>query len=181
MKRAARVFANLFLVAALALVGVVVWERSYAPPVAPPALAPLDGRIDRILIEKGARRLTVFRDGAAFRSYPVALGFAAEGDKARQGDGRTPEGLFRIDRRNAASDYHLSLGIDYPRAEDVARARAGGYAPGGDIFIHGQPNGLGAVMTLPYDWTAGCIAVSDAEIEELWRVTPVGTEVEIRP
>lgn len=181
MKRAARVFANLFLFAALALIGLVVWERTYAPPMVPPPLAPLEGRIDRILVEKGARRLTVFRDGEALRTYRVALGFTPEGDKERQGDGRTPEGVFRIDRRNSASDYHLSLGLDYPQPDDIARARTGGYAPGGDIFIHGQPNGVGAVVTLPYDWTAGCIAVSDAEIEELWRVTPLGTEVEIRP
>jgi murein L,D-transpeptidase YafK len=181
MKRAARVFANLLLVAVLALAAVVIWERDYAPPDVPPALAPLDGRIDRILIEKDARRLTVFRGGEALRSYRIALGFAAEGDKQRQGDGRTPEGVFRVDRRNPESAYHLSLGIDYPQADDIARAQAGGYSPGGDIFIHGQPNGVGSVVTLPYDWTAGCIAVSDDEIEELWRVTPVGTEVEIRP
>lgn len=181
MRRAARVFANLFLVAVLALAAIVVWHRYHAPPVEPPALAPLEGRIDRILIEKDARRLTVFRDGAALRSYRIALGFAPEGDKERQGDGRTPEGTFRIDRRNSESAFHLSLGIDYPRPEDVERARAGGYSPGGDIFIHGQPNGLGAVATLPYDWTAGCIAVSDQEIEELWRLTPLGTAVEIRP
>ena len=181
MKRAARVFANLLLVAVMALVAVVIWERYYAPPVEPPALAPLEGRIDRILIEKGARRLTVYRAGKALRSYRIALGFAPEGDKERQGDGKTPEGVFRVDRRNPESAYHLSLGIDYPQPDDVARAREGGYSPGGDIFIHGQPNGVGSLVTLPYDWTAGCIAVSDAEIEELWRVTPTGTEVEIRP
>ena len=181
MRRAARVFANLLLVAVLTLAAVVIWERYGAPPEEPPALAPLAGQIDRVVVEKGARRLTVFRDGEALRSYRIALGFAPEGDKQRQGDGRTPEGRFRIDRRNPESAYHLSLGIDYPHADDVARARAGGYSPGGDIFIHGQPNGIGSVATLPYDWTAGCIAVSDAEIEELWRVTPVGTEVEVRP
>ena len=181
MRRAARVFANLLLVALLALAAVVIWERYLAPPVEPPALAPLAGQVDRILIEKGARRLTVFREDVALRSYRVALGFAPEGEKERQGDGKTPEGLYRIDRRNPASAYHLSLGIDYPQSDDVSRARAGGYSPGGDIFIHGQPNGFGSVATLPNDWTAGCIAVSDAQIEELWRVTPVGTAVEIRP
>jgi len=181
MTRAARVFANLLLVALLALAAVVIWDRYRAPPPEPPPLAPLEGQIDRILIEKGARRLTVFRQDEALRSYRIALGFAPDGDKERQGDGRTPEGVFRIDRRNPESAYHLSLGIDYPQADDIARARAGGYAPGGDIFIHGQPNGYDLVPTLPYDWTAGCIAVSDEEIRELWRVTPVGTVVEIRP
>lgn len=179
MTRAARVFANLLLVALLALAAVVIWDRYRLPPEEP--LAPLDGRIDRILIEKGARRLTVFRDGQALRSYKIALGFAPEGDKHRQGDGRTPEGLFRIDRRNPESAFHLSLGIDYPQADDIARARAAGVSPGGDIFIHGQPNGYDAFPTLPYDWTAGCIALSDAAIEALWRVVEIGTAVEIRP
>jgi len=179
MRRAARVFANLLLVAVIVLVAVVVGDRYRLPPDVP--LPPLEGRIDRILIEKDARRLTVYRDGEALRSYRVALGSAPDGDKQRQGDGRTPEGMFHIDRRNPASTFHLSLGIDYPQAEDVARARAGGYSPGGDIFIHGQPNGYDAFPTLAYDWTEGCIALSDDEIEELWRVTDIGTEVEIRP
>ncbi|MCB1329284.1 MAG: L,D-transpeptidase family protein [Maritimibacter sp.] len=176
MSRAARVFSNLLLLALLAYAAVVIRERYRLPPP-----EPLAGQIDRILIEKADRRLTVYRDGEALKSYRVALGFAPEGDKARQGDGRTPEGLFRIDRRNAQSAFNLSLGIDYPQPDDIARARAGGYSPGGDIFIHGQPNGYDAVPTLRYDWTEGCIALADAEIEELWRVTPLGTEVEIRP
>ena len=144
-------------------------------------LPPLTGTIDRILVEKAARRLTVFRGGEALRSYTVALGASPVGDKTRQGDGRTPEGQFRINRRNAASAFHLSLGLDYPQRDDVIRARAGGYSPGGDIFIHGQPNALAGKPTLRRDWTAGCIAVSDKEIEELWRIAPVGTPVEIRP
>lgn len=181
MNAAARAFATLWWLAVLAFVAVVIWERHFGLPEPPIPRAPLTGQIDRIVIEKAARRLTVYRDGAALRAYPVALGFAPEGDKRRQGDGRTPEGVFRIDRRNAASAFHLSLGIDYPQPDDIARARAGGYSPGGDIFIHGQPNGYDWAPTLAYDWTEGCIAVSDAEIEELWRVTPIGTEVEIRP
>jgi murein L,D-transpeptidase YafK len=147
----------------------------------PKPMPPLSGQIDRILIEKSARRLTVFRDGTALRSYRIALGFTPEGDKERQGDGRTPEGRFRIDRRNAQSAFHLSLGLDYPQRDDLIRAGAGGYAPGGDIFIHGQPNAFAGKATLRRDWTAGCIAVADAEIEELWRITQIGTEVEIRP
>ena len=105
---------------------------------------------------------------------------APYGDKVQQGDGKTPEGMFTITRRNPNSKYHLSLGIDYPQADDIARARATGVDPGGDIFIHGQPNGFGKLATIPTDWTAGCIAVSDAEIEELWRVVQTGTTVEIR-
>lgn len=160
--------------------GLLALHQFRAPnPRAP--LAPLAGTIDRILVEKSARRLTVFRDGAALRQYRIALGFAPVGDKVRQGDGKTPEGSFRIDRKNAQSRFHLSLGIDYPRRDDVVRASAGGYDPGGDIFIHGQPNALLGKPTLHRDWTAGCIALSNAEIEELWRITPLGTVVDVRP
>jgi murein L,D-transpeptidase YafK len=180
MRRAARAFSALFALAAIALVAVVLWERYAAPPVVPPPLD-LTRAVDRIVVEKAARRLILMRDGTEVARLPIALGFAPQGDKDRQGDGKTPEGLFRINRRNPGSAYHLSLGIDYPRPDDAARARAGGYSPGGDIFIHGQPNGMGALVTIPYDWTAGCIAVSDADIEALWQIAPVGTVVEIRP
>ena len=175
-----RLFQAILILTALAI-GALALYRYRLPEPAPAPLPPLSGQIDRILIEKSARRLTVYRDGDALRSYTVALGFAPEGDKERQGDGKTPEGLFRIDRRNADSRFHLSLGIDYPQREDVIRASAGGYAPGGDIFIHGQPNAFFGKATLRHDWTAGCIAVADAEIEELWRITPIGTPVDIRP
>ncbi len=167
------------VLAALIMGGVIVWHR-YAPPPMPP-LSPLTEPIDRIEIDKSNRRLTVFREGEALRSYPIGLGRAPEGAKAEQGDGRTPEGTFRIDRRNPNSKYHLSLGLDYPQPEHVARARARGVSAGGDIFIHGQPNAVKGRLTLPGDWTAGCIAVSDAIIEELWRITPIGTKVIIRP
>jgi murein L,D-transpeptidase YafK len=110
-----------------------------------------------------------------------AGGFNPLGGKSIEGDGKTPEGVFKIDRRNPNSKFHLSLGIDYPRPEDRAQAETLGQSPGGDIFIHGQPNRLAGLGTLPYDWTAGCISVSDGEIEEIWRVTPIGTVVEILP
>ena len=167
------------VLAALVLGGVILWHR-YAPPPTPP-LPPLTAPIDRIEIDKSDRRLTVFREGRALRSYPIGLGRVPEGPKTEQGDGRTPEGTFRIDRRNPNSKYHLSLGLDYPQPEHVALARARGVSPGGDIFIHGQPNAVKGRLTLPGDWTAGCIAVSDAIIEELWRIAPIGTEVVIRP
>jgi len=178
-----RALRHLSRLAVLIFVGVVafaLYDR-YAPSPAPPPLAPLTEQIDHILIEKSARQLTVFRDGKAVRSYQIALGFAPTGDKLQQGDGKTPEGTFAINRRNPKSSYHLSLGIDYPQTDDRKRAAAAGIDPGGEIFIHGQPNGLGKLATIPYDWTAGCIAVSDQEIEELWRVVSNGTTVEIRP
>lgn len=148
----------------------------------PPDLSqPLRGNIDRILIEKGARRLTVYQDGKRVREYRIALGFTPEGDKVRQGDGKTPEGIYKIDRRNDRSKFHLSLGIDYPKPEDRARAKKGGYSPGGDIFIHGQPNQIADGYRVKGDWTEGCVAIDNHQIRELFAATPVGTEVEIRP
>lgn len=175
-----RLVALLIAIVAVVLVGLMLRDRDFLPALAP-SRAPLAGEVERILVEKSARRLTVFRQGEAVRSYRVALGFAPMGDKLREGDGATPEGVFRIDRRNPASAFHLSLGIDYPQPDDVSRARAGGYSPGGDIFIHGQPNRLNGILTIPYDWTAGCIAVSDTAMDELWEAVPTGTVVEIRP
>lgn len=180
MRLAARAFSALFALAVLAFVASALWNTGPPPRNAPPTLD-LSRPAERIVIDKSARRLTVFQGGDARASFPIALGFTPEGDKQREGDGKTPEGLFRINRRNGASAYHLSLGIDYPQPDDVARARAAGVSPGGNIFIHGQPNSIGARITLTHDWTAGCIAVSNAVIEDLWQIVPIGTPVEIRP
>jgi len=165
--------------ALLVLLAVALWQH-FAPRTVPPPV-PLTGKIDLIVLDKSDRRMTVFRDGKALRSYDVALGFAPEGSKERQGDGKTPEGEFTIDRRNPQSAFHLSLGIDYPRAQDRAHAAARGISPGGDIFFHGQPNLLPDIIRRKGDWTEGCIALTNAEIEELWRVTPIGTRVIIMP
>lgn len=155
----------------------------YSPPVrmAAPPPSPLTGTVERIVIEKAARRMQLIQDGNAVRTYQIALGFTPEGDKVRQGDGKTPEGEFAIDRRNDESSFHLSIGLNYPTPEDVQRAADGGYSPGGDIFIHGQPNALPEGFKLRGDWTAGCIALTNAEMREVWAVTPIGTKVEIRP
>ncbi|WP_283176931.1 L,D-transpeptidase family protein [Gemmobacter sp. 24YEA27] len=180
MRRLARGFTLLSL-GALALAAWMLWQPA-PPPVMPPApLPPLTGQIERIVIEKAARRMALIQEGREVRVYRIALGFSPTGDKNREGDGRTPEGEFRIDRRNDQSAYHLSLGLDYPKPADRARARAGGYSPGGDIMIHGQPNMLPDETLIATDWTAGCIAISNAEMREIWAATPVGTMVEIRP
>ena len=147
------------------------------PQPAPAITSP----VQRILVEKAARRMTVFQQGGNPRVMPIALGFAPIGDKARQGDGRTPEGVFTVDRLNDRSRFTLSLGLDYPRPEDRARARADGVDPGGDIMIHGQPNQVAQGFKVRDDWTAGCIAVTNAEIRELFAHTAIGTAVEIRP
>lgn len=192
MKTLAGLFAALtallLLAAALALLGPL---RSAQPPPASRAAAPrppahsqglaLRGPIDRIVIRKSARSMTAFRAGRPLRTYRIALGFAPAGDKRRQGDGRTPEGRFTIDRFNPRSAFHLSLGLDYPRQQDRRRAARAGLDPGGDIFIHGQPDGRPDGETLPGDWTAGCIAVSDAAIRELYAASRIGTTVEILP
>lgn len=168
------------LILALLALLVPILPRLRPSPSMPP-LPPLVGMVDRIVVEKAARRLTLWQNGKVVRSYPVALGFAPEGDKQQQGDGKTPEGSFRIDRRNDQSKFHLSLGLDYPQAEDRRRAKAGGYDPGGEIMLHGQPNTMPVGMIAKGDWTAGCIALTNAQIDEIWRVTQVGTVVEVRP
>jgi murein L,D-transpeptidase YafK len=178
MTRWAGVFSGLVLLVVCAAVAVLILMR---PPPVVEDLPPLEGAVERIVVQKAARRVMLLQDGAVVREYRIALGFAPEGTKERQGDGRTPEGLFKIDRRNAGSAYHLSLGIDYPRAEDVARATGGGYDPGGDIFFHGQPNALPDGAVIPGDWTAGCMALTNAEMREIWDVVPIGTVVEILP
>jgi murein L,D-transpeptidase YafK len=138
---------------------------------------------NKILIEKKIRRLTVLRDGAALRTYRIALGSNSEGPKTCQGDGRTPEGNYFIESRNQNSQYHRSLKISYPNAFDRQAAQKAKCNPGGDIFIHGLPNGrgwIGKAHTL-HNWTLGCIAVTDEEIEEIWRMVPEKTLVEIKP
>jgi murein L,D-transpeptidase YafK len=150
-------------------------------PVPPIAAAPLVGPVDFILVEKALRKMTVFRDGVALKSYSIDLGFAPLGPKTHEGDGRTPEGVFRIDRRNPNSKFHLSLGIDYPQDQHRRAAKAAGVSPGGDIMIHGLPNLLPAGMTLRRDWTAGCIAITNAEMEELFAAVAIGTVIELRP
>ncbi len=179
MKRLARLLAWLTLVAVLGLLAAALFMPPERVPSLPPP--PLTGQVERIIIEKSARRMHLIQNGQPVRSYQIALGFSPDGDKDRQGDGRTPEGEFTIDRRNDSSAFHLSLGLDYPQPKHRARAAAGGYSPGGDIFIHGQPNALEERFKLGGDRTAGCIALTNAEMREIWAVTPIGTKVEIRP
>ncbi|WP_104491258.1 L,D-transpeptidase family protein [Paracoccus denitrificans] len=149
------------------------------PPVQPEA--PIASPVRRILVEKSARRMTVYQESGPPRTFRIALGFSPEGDKSREGDGRTPEGIFRIDRLNRQSVYHLSLGIDYPQKHHREAARRLGLSPGGDIMIHGQPNQVPDGYRVKGDWTAGCIAVDNAEIEEIFAHARIGTEVEILP
>ena len=146
-----------------------------------PALAAENLRADRVLIDKSDRKLVLYQGEEAIFETDIALGFSPTGDKQAEGDGRTPEGEYRIDRRNDQSKYYLSLGLNYPTAEQKAEAAAAGRDPGGDIFIHGQPNLTPGALTLPGDWTNGCIAVSNAAMRRIWRHVAMGTTVEVRP
>jgi len=141
------------------------------------------GTADKILVEKQARRLTLISKGEVIKTYKIALGGNPNGAKERQGDNKTPEGTYVIDSRNKNSLHHLSLHVSYPNERDKKRARELGVSPGGDIMIHGIKNGYSWVgdSHTEVDWTKGCIAVTDEEIEEIARVTPNGTVVEIRP
>jgi len=141
------------------------------------------GPADKILIEKKKRRLTLISRGEVLKSYKIALGGDPIGPKERQGDNKTPEGTYSIDSRNRDSRYHLSLHISYPNEKDKKRAKELGVSPGGDIMIHGIKNGFSWIggSHSEVDWTKGCIAVTDEEIEEIEKLAPNGTVVEIRP
>ena len=152
-----------------------------AVPAAPVRLPPVVEPIDRIFVDKSRRTLSVYRNGQLVRTFRVALGKGGLAPKVRQGDNRVPEGEYRITGRNLRSDYYLSLRIGYPTPEQVEAARLGGYNPGGDIMIHGLPNGLGSIgkRHRRFNWTAGCIAVTNQEIYWLWFAVPDGTPIEI--
>lgn len=165
-----------FLILAIAL-GTFAWANWPAPALAN------DVRADRIVVEKHARTLSLYRRGARLKTYRVSLGSQPVGHKERERDNRTPEGVYVIDLHNPYSSFHRALHVSYPNAADRAHAAALGVSPGGDIMIHGLPNHLGWIGRLQraHDWTAGCIALTDPEIEEIFRAVPDGTRVEIRP
>lgn len=144
-----------------------------------PPLAQASDRVDYVLIDKSDRTLTLYSNGQAIKTYRgLQFGDAPMGHKQFEGDERTPEGTYTIHTRNPQSSYHLSLRVSYPNAQDRAYAAQYGRSPGGDIFIHGQPTGMRGRMK--GDWTDGCVALSNAEIEELWMVVPDGTPIRIQ-
>ena len=167
--RAAAVFIALLTLASQAC------DRPTAPSLAEGA--------DKILIEKSAHMMTLMRGSRPLRTYAIAIGRTPVGAKTRAGDHKTPEGDYIIDAKKDNSRFHLALRISYPNEADRERALKNGFAPGGDVEIHGIENGLGWIGSLHrrFDWTDGCVAVTDAEIEEIWNMVPVGTPVQIRP
>ncbi|MBO6899889.1 MAG: L,D-transpeptidase family protein [Rhizobiaceae bacterium] len=149
----------------------------------PAAYATDNPRIDLVVVEKSARKMMLISKGDTVRTYEIALGDMPVGHKQREGDERTPEGRYVLDWRNPNSAFHLSIHISYPDADDRAEAAAAGYSPGGDIMIHGQPNGFGwwSWLLQMIDWTDGCIAVTNADMDEIWEMVDNGTPIEIRP
>jgi len=144
---------------------------------------PGQARADRVVVLKHEHTLMLLDHGKALKKYRVALGGDPVGPKSWQGDHKTPEGVYQLDRRNAHSQFYRSIHISYPNAQDRARARKAGVPPGGDVMVHGLPNGYGWLGSghRARDWTDGCIAVTNAEMDEIWNAVPDGTPIEIRP
>ncbi|MFO6445702.1 murein L,D-transpeptidase family protein [Erythrobacter sp. NE805] len=164
-------------------------EQAQGPAAQPPLAreaariipAPRFAKVDYLIVDKSERLMVAYAGGQPVRAWRgLQFGDQPQGHKRFEGDERTPEGRYVIEGRNPGSAYHLSLKLSYPNAEDRAYAARQGRSPGGDIFLHGQPNAL-PTGRMPGDWTDGCIALSNAEIEELWRIVPDGTAIEIRP
>jgi murein L,D-transpeptidase YafK len=139
--------------------------------------------VDRVVVLKKERTLQLMSHGKVFKTYKVALGGNPVGPKVQQGDHRTPEGIYVLDHRNAHSHYYKSIHISYPNAADRTKAAKLHVPTGGDIFLHGLPNGYGAVGSAHRlkDWTDGCVAVTDEEIDEIWKLVANGTPIEIKP
>ena len=159
------------------LAGLIAY--SFYPGTRPIALV----QVDKIVVYKSKRELLAYSNGELIKTYLIALGPAPTGHKEFQGDMKTPEGMYVINGKNPNSSYHKNLGISYPNAEDRANAKRLGKPPGGDIKIHGLPNGSGSIGKLHrlQDWTWGCIAVTDEEIDELYSAVAIGTPIEIKP
>jgi murein L,D-transpeptidase YafK len=140
-------------------------------------------KADRIVVKKSERRLYLLRANQAIAEYPIRLGLNPNGHKLREGDFRTPEGTYELVRRNPRSDFFMSLEVSYPNDADRARAKQLGVKPGGLIMIHGLPNVLrkSPEYYANFDWTNGCIAVSNSDMVDIWLRTGLGTKVEIRP
>ena len=173
MKRAAVV-----VVAAAILIAVTLAAAHHNPDPLPP-----EARADRIVVEKSRRRLTLYRGGVPLKTYRISLGSHPVGPKEVERDGRTPEGTYVIDGRVGRSCCHRALHISYPTPQQAAAARQRGASPGGAIMVHGLVHGFGWVGALhrTRDWTQGCIAVTNEEMDEIWRAVPAGTPIEVRP
>ncbi len=138
---------------------------------------------DRVLVRKSERRLYLMRGSDVLRAYHIALGLNPDGHKERAGDFRTPEGSYKLTRRNTRSDFFLSIQVNYPNTHDVSKARRNGWQPGGSIMIHGLPNDPRHAPDYyaSQDWTDGCIAVTNADMVEIWMMTSENVPIVIEP
>ncbi len=161
----------------LVFAGLVTWS------LWPESALPADAKADLVVVHKAARRLDLYQHGELLKSYSVSLGRHPEGPKRQQGDGRTPEGEYALDYRKTDSSFYRALHISYPARADLAAARAQGVDPGGLVMVHGMKNGLGWLgrLHLALDWTDGCVAVTDREMDEIWHAVPDGTKIILKP
>ncbi|MEM7365789.1 MAG: L,D-transpeptidase family protein [Pseudomonadota bacterium] len=139
--------------------------------------------VDHVLVIKSERKLFLMSGDSIVRQYDIALGANPTGHKSQEGDEKTPEGLYELDYKKSDSSFYKAIHISYPNADDLAAAKEAGVDPGGLIMIHGQRNGFGwlAPVSQNFDWTNGCIAVTNSEMDEVWNLVSVGTTIEIRP
>lgn len=140
-------------------------------------------KADLVLVEKGRHLLSLYKSGKLLASFRVSFGGDPVGPKQKEGDGKTPEGRYVLDYRRTDSGYYKAFHVSYPDAKDRERAKQAGVSPGGAIMIHGQKNGWGwaSAVTQKFDWTKGCIAVSNRDMNALWQAVDAGTPIEIRP
>lgn len=167
---------KLAVLALLPLVTFCSLPLSASDPPLPPSVT-----ADKVVVLKSYRTLLLMKGDEVLKRYIVQLGADPVGSKVRQGDNKTPEGNYVLDRHSASSLYHRSIHISYPNADDVARARKLGVSPGGELYIHGLPNDFRGHSEGLGDWTEGCIAVTNAEMDEIWRAVADGTPIEIKP
>ena len=144
---------------------------------------PADIQVDLLVVEKSKHIMMAYSAGKLLKTYQISLGDAPVGHKEFEGDEKTPEGFYTINAKNDKSGYHKNLGVSYPNANDVAHAKALGLSPGGDIKIHGIRNGLGIINKFQrlFNWTNGCIAVTNSEVDELYESVKIGSSIEIQP
>jgi murein L,D-transpeptidase YafK len=139
-------------------------------------------KVDLVLVDKSEKKMYLLSEGNQFKEYHVVFGSNPKGHKLQEGDERTPEGKYVLDYKKADSSFYKSIHISYPNEEDKAKAKKIGVSPGGLIMIHGQKNGFGWLswLTQRFNWTNGCIAITNSEMDEIWELVKVGTPIEIR-
>ena len=167
---------SVLMIALLALTVLSLQAQSATDPA-----LPASAMADKVLVLKGQRKLLLMKDGEVLKAYSVSLGGNPVGPKTRRGDRRTPEGQYVLDWHNPNSQYHRSIHISYPNTEDMARARRLGVPPGADLFIHGEPNDYDGPDQHLGDWTNGCVALTNTDMDEIWRAVLDGTPIEIKP